>query len=41
MIYECNACKRVYEINRTDVTCIYCGASSCHPYEAKEKEETQ
>lgn len=33
MIFYCDVCRQVYEINRTDVSCIYCGACACHPYE--------
>lgn len=33
MIYLCDTCQKVYELNRIDVSCIYCGAYACHPYE--------
>ena len=26
MIYYCDVCQREYELNRTDLFCIYCGA---------------
>jgi len=39
MIYQCDACNRVYEVNRTDVICMYCGACGCHPYEPEQDEE--
>ena len=39
MIYFCDACGQVYELNRVDVSCIYCGSCSCHPYETKEQNE--
>ena len=39
MIYFCDACQKTYELNRTDVFCIYCGSCSCRPYEAEEKSE--
>lgn len=39
MVYVCDACRRVYELNRIDVACIYCGACCCHPYEEDSLQE--
>ena len=39
MTFYCTACGREYELNRTDLSCIYCGCGTCRPYEANEKEE--
>lgn len=39
MIFYCDACHQVYELNRTDVSCIYCGACCCHPFEQEPKNE--
>ena len=33
MIYFCDACQQTYELNRSDLRCIYCGSCSCHPCE--------
>ena len=41
MIYQCDACQRIYEINRTDVLCMYCGACRCHPYIPREEKEEE
>ena len=38
MVFQCDACKRVYELDRNDLRCIYCGECRCHPVEAKRKE---
>lgn len=40
MVFQCDACHRIYEVNLTGVTCICCGAHRCHPYEPKQKEES-
>lgn len=34
MVFKCDACKRVYELDRRDVRCVYCGACRCHPLES-------
>ncbi len=39
MVFQCDACKRVYELDRTDVRCVYCGECRCHPVEQPVKEE--
>ena len=33
MVYFCDACEKIYEINRNDLRCIYCGSCTCRPYE--------
>lgn len=38
MVYQCDACKRVYELDRTDVRCVYCGECRCHPVEPSREE---
>lgn len=39
MIYYCDACQQTYELNRSDVCCIYCGSCTCHPYEPPAEEK--
>ena len=39
MIFYCDACRQTYELNRTDISCIYCGACACRPYELVTEEE--
>ena len=39
MVYFCDACRRVYDVNLTGITCIYCGAHRRHPYEPQQEEE--
>ena len=41
MIYRCDACQRVYEVNRTLVECMYCGACRCRPHQPQEEEEVE
>lgn len=45
MKIQCDACQRVYELNRQDVRCVYCGEYRCHPVEetagVKETESEQ
>lgn len=43
MIFYCDACHQTYELNRTGVSCIYCGACACRSCEppAEEKEPIQ
>ncbi len=39
MVFQCDACKRTYELDRMDVQCVYCGAHRCHPVEKPKEEE--
>lgn len=42
MVFQCDACKQVYELNRRDVRCIYCGEYRCRPVEKpSEQSETE
>ncbi len=29
MIFFCETCQQTYELNRSDIRCIYCGAYTC------------
>lgn len=39
MIFQCDACQRIYEVNLTGVTCMFCGAHRCHPYMPQHEQE--
>ena len=38
MVFQCDACKRVYELDRTDVRCVYCGEYRCHPVDPPQEQ---
>lgn len=40
MVFQCDACKRVYELDRNDVRCVYCGEYRCHPVEPGREKPT-
>lgn len=39
MVYFCDSCKQVYELNRNDVRCIYCGSYACSPYQPPKEDQ--
>ena len=41
MKIQCDACQRVYELNRQDVRCVYCGADRCHPAVEPPRDEAE